>query len=254
MWILLLTSLLVFCGPLLRAADAPRQDGRKMAPQERDEEKGRPLDEKEIRLLVGDLGHDDWKRREAATKRLSRAGKGAIPILRETYRRTRDPEVKFRVEKITLVLFTRLIYVGIPYLGIRFQIALKPPPRAEEGEGAYEIVEVIPGSAAEKAGLRVGDLILAFGERRVRKGQHTEVLCAWIQSCKVGQEVEMEIVREERRLKVRIRLGSLRPGDIEDDDDLEAKVETDRDKKFQIWWKENFQPPPEEEKTGERPG
>jgi serine protease Do len=75
------------------------------------------------------------------------------------------------------------------------------PPRVSSRVGrdaGVEVVEVVPGSPAARAGLRAEDLILAVdGQPMADVGDLQRLMVAE----RIGQGVEVEIVREERFLK-----------------------------------------------------
>lgn len=95
---------------------------------------------------------------------------------------------------------------GQPYLGVVFQ-----PVTAELAEqhdlpveqGAW-IVEVIEGSPAAAAGLRVGDVVVAVDGRRVT-GEQT--LAALILQFEPGDQVELSVRRGQRTVDVQVELG-----------------------------------------------
>ncbi len=93
-----------------------------------------PLTEKQIRKLVADLGHREWKAREAATEKLKGSGKNAMPILKQTYIETKDLEVEYRIESLASSYFESAIYGGFPFFGIT--VGGNPEQLAEKiGEG-----------------------------------------------------------------------------------------------------------------------
>jgi serine protease Do/serine protease DegQ len=69
------------------------------------------------------------------------------------------------------------------------------------------VVEVVKGSPAEKAGLRVGDVIMAVNGRTVRGSPD---LRNQIGLTAVGSEVEFKVVREGREQLFRVRVEALR--------------------------------------------
>ncbi len=71
--------------------------------------------------------------------------------------------------------------------------------------GGIYITEVIPGSAAEKADLRKGDIIISFNEQRVREPMDIN---NEIKKLKVGDEVKLEIYRDEKVNEITVTLGS----------------------------------------------
>ena len=58
------------------------------------------VDEKVIRALVDDLGHDSFEKRELAEKRLEAVGEPALRLLREAAHQSSDFEVRERAEKL----------------------------------------------------------------------------------------------------------------------------------------------------------
>ena len=81
-----------------------------------------------------------------------------------------------------------------PYLGIRY---------IQRARGA-EVQEVIPGSPAEEAGLRVGDLIRKVDGRAVTSNRPlADVLSAY----RPGDRVVLTVEREGREIEIRVTLG-----------------------------------------------
>lgn len=109
-------------------------------------------------------------------------------------------------------VFPPLERTGQPYLGVVFQ-----PVTAELAEqhdlpveqGAW-IIEVIEGSPAEQADLRVGDVVVAVDGSRVA-GDRT--LSAIILQFEPGDQIELEVRRGQRSIALQVELGR-RPADI----------------------------------------
>ena len=53
-----------------------------------------------LRGLIGDLGHPDWAKREAASAALAELGDLARSALEQTLRETKDPEVERRARRL----------------------------------------------------------------------------------------------------------------------------------------------------------
>ncbi len=70
-------------------------------------------------------------------------------------------------------------------------------------QGGAVVTQVVPGSAAEKAGLRQGDVIVGIDGRRVRDGS---TLRNAIGVLRAGTEVELEVIREGKPLSVKARI------------------------------------------------
>ncbi len=81
-----------------------------------------------------------------------------------------------------------------PYLGVRYVAR----PRGAE------IVEVIPGSPAEEAGLRVGDLVREVDGRSVSS---SHPLAELLSLYRPGDRVTLTVERDGEELEIRVTLG-----------------------------------------------
>ncbi len=72
-----------------------------------------------------------------------------------------------------------------------------------ERRGGAVVTQVVPGSAAEKAGLRAGDVIVGIDGREV---SHGSALRNAIGVLRAGTEVELDVIREGRPLQVKARI------------------------------------------------
>jgi len=84
-----------------------------------------------------------------------------------------------------------------PYLGVSIQ--------TESVIGGVRIVEVFAGSAAEKAGLRFGDVITKVDGQRVVS---VSDITGYIADCKIGQKVTLTVIRDGSAMEVSVVLGS----------------------------------------------
>jgi serine protease Do len=97
-----------------------------------------------------------------------------------------------------------------PWVGIGLQ-DLTPELRksfnVEEKEGAL-ISQVFEGSPAEKAGLKVGDIVVEIDGKKIKSSQDVvrEVL-----KKQVGQKIEITIIREGKRMEVAVTTTEMRP-------------------------------------------
>lgn len=82
-----------------------------------------------------------------------------------------------------------------PYLGVRYETV----------EDGALIVAVEPDSAADKAGLREGDVILAVDGQRVGEGHPS--LAARILRHEPGDQVALRVQRDSERLNLEVTLG-----------------------------------------------
>ena len=243
MTLLMCVSLLLPWSGALVPGGLSLQEERPAASDRKSERNGSEPTVEEIRALLSDLGHRDWRTREAATKRLGKCGKKALPIIQETYFDTKDPEVKHRIERLARDLFERSFHVGIPFLGITFNLTGETGPDTKEKATGFKVGMVHPGTAAEKAGLEADDIIVGFDGRTVDGHTKQGDLPMWIQSCKVGQEVQIEVLRDGKMIKLLAKLGSLRPKSARLGTALKTRAQADLDEKFEGWWKGNFEQP-----------
>ncbi len=89
-----------------------------------------------------------------------------------------------------------------PYLGVQYQMLTERTATANNiPQGAY-ITEVLPGSPADEAGIQADDVITKFDGSELK----TVDLATLINRKKIGDEVEVEIWRNEETVKARIRL------------------------------------------------
>lgn len=71
-----------------------------------------------------------------------------------------------------------------------------------EGRGLL-VSRIIPGSPAEKAGLRVGDVIIGADGKRV---ETLEALTDLIQEKKKGDKISLEVIRDKKKIKIEVEI------------------------------------------------
>lgn len=86
--------------------------------------------------------------------------------------------------------------VGRPVIGVL----------GDRGTEDARIVEVLPGSPAERAGIRSGDLITRFGDEPVDSFDELKQL---VSQSYPGDEVVLEVVREDQRLELKVVLAAV---------------------------------------------
>ncbi|MGH2620620.1 MAG: S1C family serine protease [Anaerolineales bacterium] len=99
---------------------------------------------------------------------------------------------------------------GRPFLGVSFQPVNGELARQHDltvNQGAW-ITQVVPGSPAEKAELKVGDVILAVDGQEVKDNHPLPDL---INAHKPGDRIELLVLRGQREHKVEVELAG-RPG------------------------------------------
>ncbi len=76
---------------------------------------------------------------------------------------------------------------------------------ADQDDDQPRIGTIFPGSAADKAGLKVGDIVLSFAGRRIKQFEDLPPL---VRRQKPGQKVSLEVRRDDKTLKFEVTLGS----------------------------------------------
>lgn len=115
--------------------------------------------------------------------------------------------IPISIVKNTLDNFNQTGQFDRPFLGVRYRMIDQEIAQANSlPEGAY-IVEVIRDSAAETAGLEVGDIVTEMNGVKVVEAQGG--LAQLINSLKVGEKVVMSVNREgeELKLETEMKLG-----------------------------------------------
>jgi serine protease Do len=94
------------------------------------------------------------------------------------------------------------------WLGVLIQdvtLALAESFGMQQPRGAL-VAKVLPGSPAEDAGIRVGDVIVAFDGKQV---DHSSSLPPIVGSTKVGVKIPVDVIRNGKEKTVRVKLGEL---------------------------------------------
>jgi 2-alkenal reductase len=103
-------------------------------------------------------------------------------------------------------------YFSRPYLGIRWQ-SITPSIaawyRLPVEWGVY-VVEVIPGSPAERAGIQAGDIVTRIGEASI--GEENSYVNSLFQH-QPGDRVEVEVVRGNQAVQLQVTLGDASASD-----------------------------------------
>ena len=101
---------------------------------------------------------------------------------------------------------------GRPYLGVSTQdVTLRSRDRMwyySDGTRCVLVEKVMPGSAAEAAGIQSGDLILKIGEKQIASG---EELSSAIGEYKPGDKATLTIQRDGKESTVEVTFGEYKP-------------------------------------------
>jgi len=117
--------------------------------------------------LIEGLASEDFARREAAQSELlawaMESPKASTPALLKLSRNNDDPEIRKRTEAILKVLAEAdYLSDGQGYIGILMQEEILEGGAEGEPPMGIRVLDVMPGTPAEKADLRVGDVITAL--------------------------------------------------------------------------------------------
>lgn len=177
-----------------------------------------------------------WRERREASNALLDQGETVLPVLHRAYHESRRHEVRLRVRELAEIIFAQRYTASLGgFLGIRQTIRLPEfDARVRAGTSAVQIEQVFPDTAAERAGLRAGDLIVGCDGTPFVEVQDGPQFSARVAGHGVGAELSVQIVRgqgDPRSLTV--RLGH-RPMSViaMTDPSLFARIA----REFESWW------------------
>jgi len=166
--------------------------------------------------VIGELGHKKFAVREAAQQQLvERGSQDTDAILQRTvreYAATKDPEIRerLRVVMLTLVdqhLFRRpRAFLGIAMgMGLRFVGEGLQVPTVSQ----IQVMNLIPDTAAVKAGLQIGDLIVGVDGKALAKEATSQAFSEYIRTKAPGEKIQLSLIRGEAKLEMEVELGGL---------------------------------------------
>lgn len=93
-----------------------------------------------------------------------------------------------------------------PYLGIAFQVVTPELQEQEDLDEEYGalVIEVVPDSPADEAGLKEGDIIRAVDDAEVNEDH---LLAELIGRYQPGEQIELTVIRDGRRITIDVELG-----------------------------------------------
>lgn len=174
------------------------------APVEAAKEGARPVDAAEVSHLVGQLGSEVYADRETAEKCLTALGKAALAHLDPLLATTSDPEVVARLERVYKSHVPESAYrkesdtLTPGFLGVRLEVkAADEDERLIGRQWGVRIVEVVSGTAAEEAGLQVGDLIIKVDGETFEGDIAAAHFVRRIQRVGAGGKIRLEYYRQQ---------------------------------------------------------
>ncbi len=166
-----------------------------------------------VRAEISGLGADEYEKREAAQARL-REWADAFPRyvmveLAEAYREAEDLEVEYRLESLLRELAAeQIFYRPYGFLGVNFQ-----PQMLRDQRQVIEIIGMVNGEAADRAGLRIGDRLLEVGGVPIKEMEGSNGFVDHVSSLLPGEEVNLLVERGDTQFRVDLVLGvRLPPG------------------------------------------
>ena len=166
--------------------------------------------------IVTRLASDRFRDREDAEMELlawarQRAEKAASALL-EAVEENPEPEVRERCLAVLKELVNdEYLRDGRGYIGILMRNEAMLVPGDERLRRVIRIIQVVQDSAAEKAGLRVGDVIAGTSDMKWYDGEASEQFGKAIQAMKPRTKVELKLLRDNKPMDVVVVLGRRPP-------------------------------------------
>lgn len=185
---------------------------------------GKSRAEDQLVQWVGSLDSEDYKTRERASSELIRLGHKQLDPVRELclehYLTTRDPEIRQRCKAILM----ELLKESFGFIGIKHeqQDIFDIDGRLRRG---VEVRVVLAGKPAEKAGLRVGDVILTLDGQELDPAAAAEDFGRRIRLMGPGHQTALEVERAGERLEILLTTGAA----------TEEVVDRDPEARFTEW-------------------
>ncbi len=194
-------------------------------------------------LLEG-LSSDEFKQRESSQLEMQKwgdaNGEAGVKAIYKIYSESDDPEV---ISRCLLVLrkLSEKDYMsdGKGYLGVQLAEEWLQVPGEEKAQIGIRITHVMPGSQAEIAGIKAGDVIVSMDGKKWHEQGAINELINTVSSYKPLRKVVFEIKRadEEKLLEIPVILGK-RP--VENLNEmyyrpLEEMEKMARDRHFEEW-------------------
>lgn len=184
---------------------------------------------------IRDLADVRWQARRDAAYRLLDIGEPALEPLRNAYSLARHHEVRLRIRELAESIFSqRYLSDRGGFLGIRQRPRFRhQDPRIPPGTCWIEVLQVFRDTAAERAGLAPGDLIVACDGTRFPEDPVGQAFSTLIARRRPGEEVHLSVRRADRPLVIRTRLGYRPAFTIADGEPV--LYDTIR-RAFEEWW------------------
>ena len=149
--------------------------------------------------LIEDLGSPVWRTRETATLSLMQRGPKIYDTMRAAYRQASQHEVRRRIKRVVAEVYVSQLLGPAPaFLGISHtpsDLTWQTDARVPAGGSALQINDVFPWTAADRAGVRRGDLVVSLNGKRATVDHPAGRFPAWIKAQRVGTLCRLGVLR-----------------------------------------------------------
>jgi hypothetical protein len=192
--------------------------------------------------LIRQLGDRRWEVRDRASTSLKMGGRELFDQLASAYQASRSPEVRLRIKEVVehVWLSGELKPTG-GFLGVRQRLVTPADdPRIPQGQAGIQVIEAIPGTAAQQAGLVPGDVILTLNGKPLRADDRAEDFAGRIFALQQGAKVSLTVLRGAKQIEVQATLGPrpLELGDLRAGDPSRSLAQ----RRFWAMWRAKFDP------------
>jgi hypothetical protein len=194
---------------------------------------------------LSNLQSDEFRIREAAQAELlawaRKRPDSAMDVLFRISRTHGDPEVRERCLAVLRELVNdEYLKEGEGFLGVRMQDEKALVPGDQKLRSVIRVIQVVPDSAAQRAGVKFNDLIAGLDEKAWHDEAALVPFMNHIRQIKPGHRVTLRILRNGGMIDLPVKLGrrplfSENPFFGQRQADIEAAERTARDAYFHRW-------------------
>lgn len=157
--------------------------------------------------LIADLADESFAVRQRASLELVRQGHREVEAVQalclEHFLEDPDPEVRIRCGNVLRALLAE----SVGFIGIRHQTRAYFDEEGEMKQGV-EVVEVLPGQPAAKAGLKVGDIIVRIGGQALDGEAAADDFSRRVRLLGAGKQTLLQIEREGESREITVTTGA----------------------------------------------
>jgi hypothetical protein len=178
----------------------------------------------ELEPLIAGLADESFTARQQASAELVRQGREDIEAVRalclEHFLEDPEPEIRIRCGKV----LRELLAESAGFIGIRHQARAYFDEEGEMRQGV-EVVEVLSGHAAEKSGLKTGDIMVRLDGKRFGGDSPAADFSRCIRLLGAGKHAIVQIEREGELRDITLTTGAA----------PEELLTVDPETRFQEW-------------------